>query len=282
MLGKIETLPSIAGKIVHQMAAEMVQGNLGKSADKPGAAAAMFTAVFDRLFMESATGLAWQRDPKRGTRLFEHHYGLPADQLAASMEKAAAAGRAAAAGLATSEALARARVSQLEEVEQLTKTEIAGVKVWVKIDVSHGETPRAHGTLAHLSPVALGRFRALSDEGVIYLVDWKSGRRKPEHQAQVILYAAYQLRGRGVSLDRQRVVLSYLADGSEVVVQPDPEAVALFEQQLPAAALEIHSRLEPPGEINLGPEENFPRTEDLSECRLCRMLEVCKGKRTID
>ncbi len=255
VLTKMQTFFSLAGSIVHDLAHDFAKAPRGRGARQLADA---FAARFLEAEGQSLSG-EWGNKPNKAANIFEHYYRHP--DAARIRERALARGVATAAALADSPAIRRARAGRVLQAEVLEKFSVAGIPVWVQIDL------------------------VTAVENLVYLGDYKTGRRKPEHRAQGLLYALYAHDAREVSAERIRVALDYLHERCEDVLQPEEADIDELRAAIIAAATTMTERLQQPADgeplLVIGVEADFPGVDDPDVCADCQMFHVCKGSRDI-
>ena len=199
-LTKMQTLYTLAGRIVHTLAEGII-----RRPERADAELLMreFTREFDAGLAESKSG-AWAGDPKRITNLYEDYYRLPEAEREQIEERARAAGLQSAMNLASSAAVTRAAAvhagGRVISTERLEQFQVAGIPVWVSLDLA---------------------FR--DDGGTVYLTDYKTGRPRAEHRAQIGLYALFWQAKETTPMENLRLSLEYLRDGTEELIAPNED-----------------------------------------------------------
>lgn len=257
-LTKMQTAYSLAGSVVHALAEQVVRDPGARTTEQLMAA---FELRFAAGVAESARG-DWRTDPKRRVNLFEHYYAHPrADEI---LERAKSSGLRSTMNLLDSAVVDRARRGRVLQTEVLQQFRVYGVPVWVQVDV------------------------VTEVDDLVWLDDYKTGRRHDEHRAQVMLYALFWSEcrsGRGVGLDRLRLAIDYLRDGEVTVIEPTEEDLDELRASILDAASSITERLTPPEpggvQLNLGREEDFPGVDDPAVCQDCSLLHACRGHRDL-
>lgn len=257
-LTKMQTAYTLAGSIVHSLAEEVVRNPVGRTTEQLLTA---FEIRFAAGVQQSLRG-DWKQDPKRAVNLFEHYYGDPGGDR--NLERAKGSGLRAMMHILDSGVTSRARRGRVIQTEVLEQFRILGIPVWVQIDL------------------------AVEADDLVYLDDYKTGRRRPEHRLQSLLYALFwvDVRGdRGVGLDRIRLSVDYLRDQEEDLFAPTEDDLDELRAVIVEAAAELRERLTPPADgspwLNVGREADFPGVEDPTVCADCALFHACKGTRKI-
>jgi hypothetical protein len=257
MLSKMETIPQTSGKILHEIAAELVAEG---SMPAKGVLARRYEVRMLAAYAEALTG-AYQADPKHKINLFEVYYGLPnpRDRLGQTISE----GRVAAENLRSSRSIARARRHQVLAAERLEEFNIGNVPVFCKTD------------LATKDPVT----------GLIYLTDYKtsannSPRRESEDREQLAFYGRAATLIYGVPAQQVRLTLSMLHSGTEDTWASSDEEVAGVDRLVLRRAATIRSQLQDQTR-NAAPRIRFPETSNPKICASCVFYHVCKGRRRL-
>lgn len=252
LLTKMQSAPSLAGSIVHDIAADLAKRDPERDLEQ-----ALKYAEFRyrRAANQSKRGM-WRDRPKDFANLFEHYYLHR--YCRARLEDGLKRARKCVRGLFRTPILAELMAADEITVEEREgEWTIDGATVWVQLDVAF-----------------------INGEGETVIVDYKTGRERPSDRRQAMIYAAYYRDVHGVPLERITIVLAYLSEGREVHITPSADEVAAAVQWLRDGARAIRSKLTHE-EKNQGPRENFPETSDPATCRYCDMFHVCKGSRFI-
>ena len=138
-------------------------------------------------------------------------------------------------------------------MDELDSWTFEGVKVWVAIDFAYRDP-----------------------DGLIHVLDWKTGKHREEDHTQVAIYALYARRRWGVAEDAVRGGLVYLAggDGGEVEVQADPDALEACQEEMRGSIGAMRAALDDPAR-NVARIERFPQVEDREACRRCPFRRPC-------
>ncbi|BDG09613.1 PD-(D/E)XK nuclease family protein [Anaeromyxobacter paludicola] len=142
--------------------------------------------------------------------------------------------------------------SQWLTVDELDSFQFEGTKIWVAID-----------------------FGYRGNDGLVHVLDWKTGRERGVDQTQVGIYTLYA-QGKW-KLAPGEVVggLVYLGQGGETTdVRADPEALAGCEQKMRDSIAGMRALLDdaPRNRASLG---RFPQAEDPAACRRCPFRRPC-------
>ncbi len=115
-------------------------------------------------------------------------------------------------------------------------------------------------------------------DGLVHIVDWKSGAPHPEHADQLRLYALWAGRKHGLLPSNLRLRLEYLALGQSLEVEASPDVFLLAEQRIRASVQDMAQYLQ---HNNLLENRPLPRDEwdlcyDPPTCRRCPFWELCQ------
>jgi CRISPR/Cas system-associated exonuclease Cas4 (RecB family) len=135
--------------------------------------------------------------------------------------------------------------------------------------------------------VPVGRYRLIAKfdrvifaaDGRVYIIDWKTGRRRPQQQEfaqswQTLVYryvmveVGATLNG-GRAVDADQVLLAYWHAQFPDLLQPIAYSLAEHEE----AGAVLLAAID--GIAALVGEADFPMTDDLSECRRCSYSALC-------
>ena len=256
-LGKMDSLPSWAGSIVHDTIQESIEALRDQGTP----------IEYERLhqrargmlrtgWVESRDG-HWIRRPKGPTNLREHYFGeldaLSIERTGEIAERIYTSLRSFCAG-PYPKLLARVPTSDFRNVEVLDSMLIDEQTVYVKPD------------LAFIHP----------DDGLLWLVDWKTGRARLEDDLQLATYALFAESKWGAKPEQVRGVLSYLATGEERRVELSEVALAEARDKIRSSMSEMRSLLDDVDE-NVALVEDFPQTEDKTRCQRCNFRQFCEG-----
>jgi CRISPR/Cas system-associated exonuclease Cas4 (RecB family) len=114
------------------------------------------------------------------------------------------------------------------------------------------------------------------DDGLLWLVDWKTGRARLEDDLQLATYALFAQSKWGAEPEQVRGVLSYLATGEERRVELGATALDEAREKIRSSMSEMRSLLHDVDE-NVALREDFPQTEDKNRCPRCNFRQFCEG-----
>ena len=256
-LGKMDSLPTWAGSIVHDTIQESIEAL--RDSGTPIDCETLRTRARNRLrkgWVESRDAL-WVRQPKQCVSLKEHYFG---EQDALSIERTGEIAERIYTSLQSfcsgpyPGLLARLAPEDFRNVEVLDSMLIDGQTVYVKPD------------LAFIHP----------DDGLLWLVDWKTGRPRIEDDLQLATYALFAQSKWGSEPNEVRGVLSYLATGEERRVELSQQALDDAREKIRNSMSEMRTLLHDVDE-NVAVQSDFPQTEDKVRCRRCNFRQMCEG-----
>ncbi|NQT89616.1 PD-(D/E)XK nuclease family protein [bacterium] len=253
VLKQLKTRPMWAGERVHTCIEHSLR-NLRRGIDvlNPEKIIEVTVAEMRNDFRSSRSKNYWAR-PKT-CALFEHEYEVPVtpDEWRETAERVQVClNRFYGSDLfARLRALPRDAWLGIEELDQFT---LGGVKVWVKIDCC---------------------FR---DEGGLWIVDWKTGRRlSEENTLQLVGYSLYAHKKWGVSPETVRTAEYYLLVDEfhdYGVTQGDIDDAKAY---VLGSVEDMTSLLVNVGANEPMAEEAFVKTQNPRECRRCKFVGPCR------
>ena len=114
-------------------------------------------------------------------------------------------------------------------------------------------------------------------EGLLMVVDWKTGKAREADSTQVKIYVIWAMK-RGFSLEKIRSQLVYLgASPQEKTAAYTMDQMRLFADVLWEDIEEVRRNLYN-REHNVARAEDFPMTEDRSDCKWCEYRQLCHGR----
>jgi hypothetical protein len=255
LLKKMTNLPMWTGAIVH----EVIRKYLGavESGSKPDVAWArgLATAMLETGWQQSRTA-QWAQNPNDAVMLREHYFREPlAGQVLATYVDLVYKSIENVLGSPFMEAVC-ATPGDWKAVEKLEKFPLHGTHVTVKCDL------------------------VTEQAGAVTIVDWKTGADGKGHEAQLLVYALAAKHIRGVDPRDIRLVAFHTATGELQESAPAAEALAKLE-------VSIKKRMEAMAGCVVGgsleaneplPAAAFPVTSDLSACRSCPFLALCRAE----
>ena len=244
------TIPMLVGDVVHQTISKILDSlKAGKNWDTE------FSKTFAvRLFKDGwrqSKNEEWKHDPKRKKNLFEHYYdAIPSqedlievgDSIKNTVEN-----------FYSSESFKFIKTSRPVDwlsKEELGEFKIAGETVYCKIDF------------------------AVKHEDLVYLYDWKTGKKISEDERQLAVYSLFAVDKWSIKLDSIRLFDVYLKTNTPLKVRASEKLVEETQQYIEKSIKEMKSLLDDPAE-NTASIDNFPMIENKNICKRCSFKEIC-------
>lgn len=246
MLKNLESRSSWVGHSVHAAAKRSIEAELRGEMVDVGAAIADVRAQMLRQLQHSKRGM-YRTAPKKSLGLIEHHYGITTreEYYAEALDQAAEGVRT----LLGSTTYARASMSErVLPVDEMDGFDLAGTKVYVAPDLAF-QPPERPG---------------------LELVDWKTGRPRPEDSDQVVTYAAYAQVKHGIAPERVTGRLVYVQGGDlqEPSFQVEASDLTQWREDTLVSIGKMRS-------MHGAPEEAFDRTTNTRTCQWCNFRGEC-------
>jgi hypothetical protein len=198
---------------------------------------------------------SYWREPSQIAGLIEHEYAEPVpnqewkriwDEVIEGSLRA----------FFTSEAFERIQRTPREKwlsVDELDSWLFEGTKVWVAVDFAFGDA-----------------------DGVIHILDWKTGKQREVDHTQVGIYALYAQQKWGAAPQGVRGGLVYLATaaGDCVTVSADPVALEACKDEMRRSIAAMRERLDD-APRNVARLEQFPQLSAPESCRRCPFRRPC-------
>ncbi|MFC7439728.1 PD-(D/E)XK nuclease family protein [Laceyella putida] len=256
-LKQLRTLTLMFGEVIHRLA-QMVIWRLRQERVLPTAEELLHKArtLLNQAVRESRDKELWWEVPTKRLMLQELYYGdhLPTGLVEDLKERLSLCVH----HLLQSRSLreyGEATAAETVEVEQLNKWILEETKVYVKVDWIY----------------------RVGEKWVI--VDWKTGQKEENHEAQLKWYALYLHQCYHVPLSQIELRTEYLLTGAcermTATEQDVDEALARMNDSMEAMKTMLSDR-----ERNAAlPEEAFPMTQDERKCQWCNFQEFCYVRR---
>jgi CRISPR/Cas system-associated exonuclease Cas4 (RecB family) len=116
------------------------------------------------------------------------------------------------------------------------------------------------------------------EDGVWHILDWKSGKAKPEHAEQIALYALWAREKHGVAPEQVRLRLEYLFPGEHLDVPVDGQTLLEVCERIQESVQDMSQYLEG-GDLERNrplPKAEWELCYEPSLCRGCEFFELCK------
>ncbi len=198
---------------------------------------------------------SYWREPSRAAGLVEHEYAepVPGQEWKRIWDEVIEASLGA---FYASEAFGRIRETPRDRwlgVDELDSWTFEGTKVWVAVD-----------------------FAFKDEEGVVHVIDWKTGREREVDHTQVGIYALYAQEKWGAPLDGVAGELVYLSTptGERVTVSADPASLDGCKDEMRRSIGAMRAALSDP-DRNVAQLERFPQRSSADHCRRCPFRRPC-------
>lgn len=113
------------------------------------------------------------------------------------------------------------------------------------------------------------------DQGMLHIVDWKTGRAAKANIAQLAVYGLFVSEKLGAPIERITAHLVFLATGETERHANLREGVAEARRMISTYTTDVRARLTDIGRNVAGDIDQFPMTDDRSLCRRCNFREIC-------
>jgi hypothetical protein len=246
---KMSTVRMLLGVAVHETIADVLRAlKSGREAKSP------FEQVRTRMndAWRASKEERWRTvGPKQAPPLFEHYYGLPvpAEETARLREQAQ---RCLQSFLESDvyRSIVRAGAASFRSIDTLEVAELGGVACFVAPDF------------------------AFDDGDKTWLLDWKTGGERDDHELQLLAYAAFARQKWDLPAERLRATDLMLDDGRALEVAIDAERLAGAAETIRTSADAMRAVLSDTTK-NVARKEALPPTTDVRECRRCFFREIC-------
>ena len=115
------------------------------------------------------------------------------------------------------------------------------------------------------------------EDGIWNILDWKSGRPKPEHAAQICMYALWAHVKHGISADKIQLSLEYLQTGEQLELPVCDFDLEQARERLRDSVQDMAQYLEnaDPAANRALPKEEWDLCFDPELCSRCPFYELC-------
>ena len=233
----------------------------GREVTAESAYAAAVRPHLNECWRQSREGL-WKKDPKKFCCLLEHYYGAVTPENQKDM---------------VDYITGQARVCLANFIEKVLPA-LAGVKREDEVEIGRiGRGEPESFELAGIRIYAIPDY-AYWQSGTLRIHDWKAGKPREKHAAQMTVYGLWANVKKGVEAGRVQVSLEYLASGvteSRTIAETDLEeakagiasSVADMAEYLVAGDVQRNEPM---------PKEEWELAADRDACRMCGFYELCK------
>jgi len=251
---KMSTVRMLLGVAVHETIADLLRALV--SGREP---ASPFEQVRTRMndAWRASKDERWRAvGPKQAPPLFEHYYGVTV----------------------AAEETTRLREQALRCVRNFLEGDVyraivkAGPKSFRSIDTL--EVAQLGGVACYVAPDF-----AYDADGITWLLDWKTGGGRDDHELQLLTYAEFARQKWALAPERMRAVDVMLDDGRSVDVPVDAARLANAVEQVRASAQAMRGVLTDAAK-NVARLEDLKPTDDVNECRRCFFREICDERPT--
>jgi CRISPR/Cas system-associated exonuclease Cas4 (RecB family) len=246
---KMKSLSMLVGAAVHETIADVLRAlRAGREPRRP------FEGVRARMndAWRASREERWRRvGPKQAPPLFEHYYGIPvgAEEIEELREQALRCVRGFLEGDLYREVV-KAGPQCVRSIDDLESATIGGVPSFVAPDL------------------------AFERGGETWLVDWKTGGEREDHELQLLAYAEHARQKWRLEPEKLRAFDAMLSTGRVVEVPVTLERLAALAEHVRSSARGMLAALED-RERNVARREALPPTDDPRECRRCFFQEIC-------
>lgn len=243
------------GETVHHVVESVLKGLRSGRPMPQEEALALLTKTMRENYLASKAK-KYLKDPKRSPGLFEHEYDKPVTDAVwkGVHDEAAACLKNLFASPLYKELEAEDKSGWLV-IEDLEEFDFNGAKIFVKLDFARRR------------------------DGVIEIIDWKTGKEKEEGAAvQIGAYAIYAMQKWNVPLSKIRAYLVYLTNPVPAL-QEQPLSEPMLEKArafIAASIGDMRAMLVDVEKNVPKPREAFPFTENVRLCSNCSFYKLCE------
>jgi len=218
--------------------------------------------------IEDSTSKRWKERPKHHTNLLEHYYSLPFsfEDQKAIQEKA------------------RLCISNWYSSPCLQKLALSPKATWLGIEV-----PLTFSLEEGIEAIVVYDFflKWQQETPITIIFDWKTGKRSPKIETQLLCYALAAATVFNTSYDALILSPFYLAEGpdgyekigAEQKSSIDLQKIAALKEKIIASAkdmLALHPEKDPCGIVPTPDPASFAYTENRGSCHRCPFQEMCQ------
>lgn len=210
----------------------------------------------------------WEKDPKHCTNLFEHYYAQEGQQV-------------------SNEEIAALRSKVFDALESFRNCDVLAAiqnldnSHWGTIDLLSsfivGELPATEIAPAlQLKVWCALDFSYMDNDGILHIVDWKTGNEhKEELRQQLACYALYAMQTHHIPLERLSLEGVILNDGGRIsTYEIKNDAIIAAKDQILNSANAMRAKLRDQVN-NIAEEDDFLCTTNPAFCATCPYRQVC-------
>ena len=258
-LKQIRSVAMLVGGTLHEVVRERLLMRAGSGGPVP--AQQIQDEVERRVLkrLRESRNRDWERfgNPKQYAVLFEDYYGPGMEER--ERETAVALARECAAGFSASVYARRAFAVPKKRLRIIDPTDFEAMKIGID-DV-----------LVYAAPDLVVE----DEEGLLHIVDWKTGKSGKADIAQLAVYGLYAAEKLGGPLERVVAHLVYVRTGEWEKYDNLREGVAEARRRISTYTADVRSRLTDVENNVAGDIDLFPMTDNRLLCRRCKFQEIC-------
>ena len=258
-LKQIRSVGMLVGGTLHEVVRERL--HLRSEAGGPVPAQQIQDEVERRVLkrMRESRNRDWERfkNPKKYAILFEDYYGPGIDD--AQRDAALALIRDCTKGFAANVYARRAFAVAKRRLRIIDPSDFEQMRL--NID----------GVLAYAAPDLVVE----DAEGVLHVVDWKTGKTSKADVAQLAVYGLYVTEKVGAPLERVVAHIVNVRTGERERHDRLRESVTEARRRVSTYTADVRSRLTDVANNIAGDIERFPMTDNRQICRRCKFQEIC-------
>lgn len=256
-LKKLVNLHLVLGTIIHEMAHQVIAQVYSDSTYDH--VAVWIQNVKNRLnqaYLESKQVDRWQRMPNKTMMLHEMYYEgqLPEKTVQLIRDKIEPC---------VSNFFQSATFSEVQNDRQLELMEAENMKT----------TPFEDDHLYVIPDLVYRR-----SDGVVVIVDWKTGKEYEQNEDQTLLYAMYACEHYQVPLGQIEIRLEYLLTGTYKTIIPDQTSIDRTRAWIRDSLTSMKNVLENVALNKPLAETMFTSTNDVFACKGCNFREICPDR----
>jgi hypothetical protein len=255
VLKKLSSRWQWAGSVVHDALKGVLQRARATGEFRPLEDLLLRTRQRARAQWASSRDKSYWREASKIAGLVEHEYAeaVPGEEWKRVWDEVIEGSLRAFYASETFERIRRTPRERWLTVDELDAWNFEGVKIWVAIDFAH-----------------------LDADGLVHVLDWKTGKEREVDHVQVGIYALYAQQKWNAPADSVVGGLVYLSTpgGDRVSVAADAAALDACRDEMRRSISAMREHLDDvPG--NVARQERFPQLGDRAACRRCSFRRPC-------